>query len=374
MIALKNFSQTDDFRTFMQSILKVFDDNNSSYLQGFVVARHPTWNWLRRIDQEGWENLSPDHNLRWSWSDYGSEQYYTSDQTNEALLKMWHEYYPSRKPFVVKVCVGPTRPATLPIRRTLQAICARQTEFFGIVEDRAPATLISLEGGRSLTAGSHSGTIGGFLKDQHGNVHGVTCGHVGQFIGNSVSMQDVSGTTVTFGSILHTNWPLVAGSSSTLCQPSTAGNQVDMALTDLGHGQVATNQVRGVGVIDDIYPLSSLGSGHRVRMSGALTGADDYDITGYVVTYRVNHKGSFYFFSNVFEIAGVPIPGLLSSRTPTPKAGDSGGWVCCASDNGGNALCGMVFAADHGRGYVCFTDEMKSWASKPGVGLDLYVL
>ena len=318
MIGLRNFSQTDSFRGFMQAILRIVD-NSPAYLQGFVVARPPIWNWLRRIDQDGEDNNPYDNQFGLQWMNFPREQYYTSDETNETLLKKWHELYQSRKPFLVKVCVGPTSPATLLIRRALQTTCANQTEFFAIVEDRAPARLISLEGGRSLTAGSHTGTVGGFLRDQYGNVHGVTCGHVGQSVGNSVSMQDVGGSTVTCGTVVQTNWPLATSVSSTLCQPTTAGNQVDIALTDLGPGYTATNQVRGIGAIDDIYPLSSLGSGQRVQMSGAITGADDYDITGYVVTYRVNDKGAYYCFSNVFEIAGVPISGIFTTRTPTPK-------------------------------------------------------
>jgi len=215
-----------------------------------------------------------------------------------------------------------------------------------------------------MTAGAQSGTLGGFLKDQTGTIFGVTCGHVGQKKTDAASAQDVAGATVAIGSVVETNWPLTT--SAGLCQPATAPNRVDMALTDIALGQVATNHVRGIGRITAIMPLAGLGSGHRVQMAGAVTGADDFDVTGYVITYRTHFHGVYYCFANVYEISGVISNSLFGSYTPIPKLGDSGAWVCCPADPTGTALCGMLFAVDHARGYISFTNEMEAWAKSTG--------
>jgi hypothetical protein len=343
----------------------VQDHNYPLFLHGFVVARHPEWIRLRKMQREGWGSIFPNHESFMQVSSIGREEYFTGEGDDKNLQEKWQGLSPPRRqPFLVKVCVSPTTPRSVQLRLQLETICINETRFYAVVEDRAPARLATFEGGRSMTAAAQSGTIGGFLKDQSGSIFGVTCGHVGRNKGDITSAQDVAGATVAIGSVVETNWPLTT--STGLCQPATAPNRVDMALTDVAPGQVATNHVRGIGAITAIMLLAGLGSGHRVQMAGAVTGADDFDITGYVVTYRTHCNSVYYCFTNVYEISGVISNSLFGSYTPIPKLGDSGAWVCCPADPTGTALCGMLFAVDHARGYVSFTDEMDTWAKSTG--------
>ena len=370
MITLQGFSQGRAFLEFVDRIHGEFRDNDDPlFLHGFVVSRPPLWVQLRRgRRQGGGYSLMQDTEVFAPIGGMRREEYYTADGEDEALREAWHRLALKRAPFLVRVCVAPTTPATVALRRRFEDACGSEARFAAIVEDRAPAGLAaSLEGGRHMTAGPHPGTIGGFLEDPGGKRFGLTCGHVGQFKSNAAFAQDVGGTTVHFGTVVDTNWPLKP--STSLCQPSTAPNRVDLALTDVASGHVATNQVRGIGSINGIMSLNQLGSGHRVQMAGAVSGKNDYDITGYVVTYRTHHNGTYYCFTNVYEISGVISNSLLGTYVPIPKLGNSGSWVCCPAHPTGTALCGMLFAVDHARGFVCFADEMESWWTGQGYTL-----
>jgi hypothetical protein len=372
MIYLQRFSQTPEFIQFMGVIEAAVQDHDSPlFLHGFVVARPPEWISLRKMQREGWGTIFHDYESFAQVSGLGEEEYFTGDGDDKDLHKKWQSFSPPRRqPFLVKVCVAPTTPSSVALRRQLETICSNETRFYAVVEDRAPARLAALEGGRRMTAAAQSGTLGGFLKDQSGIIFGVTCGHVGQKKGDTTSAQDVAGATSGIGSVVETNWPLTT--STGLCQTATAPNRVDMALTDVASGQVATNHVRGIGIITAITRLAGLGSGHRVQMAGAVTGADDFDITGYVATYRTHYNGVYYCFTNVYQISGVISNFLFRSYTPIPKLGDSGAWVCCPADPTGTALCGMLFAVDSARGYVSFTDEMDTWAKSTGHALTTF--
>ena len=378
MLDLRNFSQSEDFLSFVERIQKAIEHDDRFFI-GFVVARHPYWDALKQNRARGYDVLYPGY---W-WQpglllpsligSYPIPEYYTSDDSDISLNDGWSQFSPKKGSFLAKVCVTPTEVASLPLRRRLEAICAAETNFFAIVEDRVPPRLSSLVGGKQLTAGSQTGTIGGYLKDQYGDYFGLTCGHVGCYVGDTVSATDTGGGSLVIGKVSNTNWKLTSISAGSLCQVATAANDVDIALVELDPGFVPSNTVNGIGQITDIFKLASLGSGHQVRMCGYQSGAEDYKITGYVVTYKTSHLGLDYCFSNVFEIAGVPSTStfqLFGQYVPVPKSGDSGAWVT-TDIAGGNALCGMLYAVDNARGYVAFTDQMLKWSS--GEGHDLTV-
>jgi hypothetical protein len=394
MIHLRDFSRTEPFLAFMRRITEaVLEAGKVSYLQGFVLTYDPMWSAFGRWLHSG--GNADGFPMRYSppplapqaldaphqaMMDLVPAQYFTDDYEDTRVWKLWQRYVgagSSRKPFFAKVCLAPTTPDTRTLRTVLEGICAAETNFSAICEDRERARLLSLEGGRSMTAGTNPGTVGGFLKDQGGTVRGVTCGHVGQSVSQSVSMQDMANASRTVGQVSHTNWALSATPAGTLCnnQGSGPANDVDIALIDLGSGETPTQTVRGVGDVTDIFGLAQLGSGHNVRMSGAVSGANGYYITGYVVIYNIPYHGNHYCFKDLFEIAGISRPryfGVFGAFTPVPQAGDSGGWICCPDPNGDHALWGMLLAGDNNRGYACFTDQMQAWAK--GRSLTLGVL
>jgi hypothetical protein len=388
MIYLRNFSQTDQFTNeFMRNITNaLMEAKRLSYLQGFVLTYDPRWSalgrWLRMggVNRPPW---SPDvpipipDPLLAMIANPAPEQYFTGEYDDSRLWQAWEKWGGGRNPFLAKVCLTPTTPDTRLLRTTLEQICAAQLSFTAVCEDRQRARFLTLEGGRSVTAGTNPGTVGGFLKDLNDpsrTIRGITCGHVGQAIPQTVTMQDTGGIARAVGTVSHTNWVLVATPPGVLCNNQGTGpaNDVDIALLELSPGEIPTSAVRGIGNITDIFRLAQLGSGHNVMMSGAISGANKYFITGYLVTYSIPYQGNFYCFRDLFEIAGIASPtyfGAFGTFIPVPQGGDSGGWVCCPDPNGDQALCGMLIAGDNNRGYCCFTDQMENWASTHRISL-----
>ncbi|AVA21296.1 hypothetical protein [Rhizobium sp. NXC24] len=379
MQELQSFSRTDEFRAFVDRVHQQIDPGENKFFLGFVVTRHPYWNSLKQIRAGGFDLLYPNYwppplGPYWVDSDMlRPPMYYTSDNNDDYLTSKWANFS-EKQSFLVKVCFAPTEKASLGLRRRLEAVCQAERNFFAIVEDRAPARLASHEGGRQLVTGGQNGTIGGFLRDQNGRFHGLTCGHVARTKGDVVSADDASNVLKTLGKVGETNWPLNPIGGNTLCQPHPGNHDLDIAIVNVASGVVPQNTVRGIGQITDIYGLSQLGSGHQVRMSGAQSGAEDYTITGYVVTYRTPYQGHYYCFSDVFEISGIPSTTwfqLFGQYIPTPSLGDSGAWVTTDTATG-NALCGMLYAVDNARGYVCFTDQIQSWTRHHGWDLSVF--
>ena len=376
MRELQSFARTPALLDFVSKIEQIVGREDPLLLHGFVISRPTVWNLLRRVRK--YPDIFRENLI--SYSDIGtliaisildgrSPRYLEDDaeydDAHNPIHSLWKERFGERRPFTVKVCIAPPTPSTLRLRRQIENACALEDRFFAVVDERVPAILASVEGGREVLAGAGSGTIGGVLKDASGNPVGFTCGHVGPTVGHSVSAQDLTGKIVPVGKVAATNWPLTP--SSGLCQPnSSQSNHVDIATIDFATGVSITNQVRGLGPVSHVYKLANLGSGNRVHMTGAVSGTEDYDITGYVMTYRVYGGSSYYCFSDIFEISGVPYNGYFSTITPTPKKGDSGAWVCCAASPTGLAFCGVLFAVDSARGYVCSTDEVMAWATSNG--------
>ena len=78
---------------------------------------------------------------------------------------------------------------------------------------------INVEGRIDIPATTY-GSLGGFLQDQRGSIWGVTCGHVAQNIGASVTFEDVSHTRYpNAATARHTSFPFPAHPQSILCNP-----------------------------------------------------------------------------------------------------------------------------------------------------------
>ena len=223
------------------------------------------------------------------------------------------------------------------------------------------------------------GTLGGFLKDQSGQIFGVTCGHVGQQVGNSVTLEDLHNVRyVSAGIVKNSSFSsLTPTPQSTVCNQylDNLHTDVDVALIELNSGFVGLNSIKKIGVVDEIYDRYQLQSGSQIWMQGAASGPNSYLIGGYGVTIKVvlqvAGKSSHYCFSHVFEIyhPGPPrtgvrtlVPALISqAMTNRPLPGNSGAWICFKKAQN-YAYFGNLIAVQGANGIATFADSLVNWA------------
>ncbi|MBL8253072.1 MAG: hypothetical protein JNJ76_05655 [Candidatus Competibacter sp.] len=387
-----DFSRTPEFVKFMAG-LQDRDGVQNGLIQGVIIDLHPVWRRFWEMVQQTGINpeitgypFLPIVLPSFPYADYSG--YYDAHWNAPAWgnFCQWQEKE-NREPFLVKICVRPTTPSTVSSRRSLEEY-ARKQPFFATVEDRpiarmAAASNIAVEGGVDISI-DKPGTLGGFLQDQHGHVHGITCGHVGQTKGNSVTLQDINGMKhANAGTVLHTNFKdLKPHDGNKFCNQyiDVPQFEVDAALIDLSGSFDGANTVRSIGKIVDIYDRTQLSSGQKVIMRGAVSGFNQYYIGGYGVTYKIFlddiQGGNYYCFANLFEIVGrshVPVPARIAAAiAPRAMGGDSGAWICCDNSHGNYVYCGNLIAVDGPNGYATFTDALRDWANREA-SLDLAV-
>jgi hypothetical protein len=289
-------------------------------------------------------------------------------------------------PFIVKICIRQAAPEHPDVARLTDF--ARHQPFFCIVEVRGIArAAATVEGGAGIDA-TLPGTLGGFLRDQKGDVYGVTCGHVAQIAAQTYDVTDVNGALLRgAGTVAHTSFgsltPLLHYQHCNRQQVDaleekygrTAGTTVDAALLNLSPPHLAGPAVGRIGDVDQIFNSSQFGSSSAVELYGNVCKHIRGYVGGYAVVYKVLfHNGDFHCFDHMFEVKtrsrfSSLLPPALAAK---PVSGDSGAWVCIpnSAGNGKFALCGMLIAVDGMDSYACFAETILHWADK-NYGLSL---
>jgi hypothetical protein len=283
-------------------------------------------------------------------------------------------------PFLVRIYVFPTRPDTIERRRIIEDYAAQQPLFASVVDSPVPVLAANVEGGASIVA-TEPGTLGGFLKDKSGRVWGVTCAHVAQNSGTSVTLIDPAGNqTKNLATVRYTNFGALAPVSQTSqCNPylhGAAKTTCDAALIELTATHLGLDSVRSVGKIDKIYAKTDLNVGNTVAMYGAASHLHDYDIAGYGVSCKIDsgqNNNTYICMSDLFEFSApgsrfwswLP-PRVRQAIMFQPLQGDSGAWLCHnhtgSSTNPTYAYFGNMIAVRGAMGLATFADNLVDWA------------
>jgi hypothetical protein len=280
----------------------------------------------------------------------------------------------SELPIILKICLLPSAETET---RELERF--ENQGFRVIYEVRPRAFLYSnprkhrrpLIGGVSLGSGTIAyGTLGGILEDAAKRRYAMTCAHVfssGQMVDQPAQYDD-SKAAGSIG-VRAQGTSLSASSSGSLCNPTTAVNEVDAALIDLGKGVSSDFEVLDIGKLSGIAKIRAMSVGQTVETTGRTSGHRLLEIGGMAVTYQFEGSpgGPKYCFKNLFEVRWP-----YSSKKPPVQAGDSGSWVCMP-DSSGLVWCGMVIGGDRMIGYAAFTEKIENWWSGPPLSLKLRV-
>ena len=276
----------------------------------------------------------------------------------------------ARRPFIIKLYVLPTTSETVESRRQIEGYTSEQSFFASVIDSPMAVLAAQVEGGADIGA-TGPGTLGGFLKDQHGNPWGVTCGHVAQTTGSAATLAGGQGK---LGSVAYSNFSkLSPQSQSAVCNQYVVKSQhsVDAALIDVSKSHRAMDSVQGLGRVDTIFDRTRLNSGNIVSMTGAISGTNDFEIGGYGVTakVRLSSGSAYYCFSDLFDFsAPANMPGWVPRRvaqavSPWPLQGDSGSWLCFNHSPNLYAYFGSMIAVRGSVGVAIFADSLIQWAN-----------
>jgi hypothetical protein len=364
-----DFAGSPDFQDFMRGLNRL-PPQSGALVHGVFIDVHPLFRTLsdgRRLTGSEDFPLTTGREL-----DPVQGGVYDLAEKPQQWLEFCKHSGKQESPFFVRVQVLPATPATLPARRAVEAYVRQQPFFAAVVETPQAMLALNVEGGIRVDA-SGPGTLGGFLRDQSGEVWGVTCGHVAPTVNAAFALPDVNGTVVRHaGTVIHSNFAQLSPSpTSALCNPfvGVAHSSVDVALIRLDPAHAPQDTVRHVGRVTALYDRFQLGSGNVLRMAGAVSGVADYAIGGYGVTVRIGLAGTGqqYCFTSLFDFTAHRNPSSLPARVaqalaPRPLPGDSGAWVCHDLQHGDYALFGMLVAVNGPTGIAIFADAVKDWA------------
>ncbi|HEV7600255.1 MAG TPA: hypothetical protein VGO49_08345 [Bradyrhizobium sp.] len=372
MRAQIQFAAREEFGSFMRTLAQ--HEAVQQVVHSVFIDLHPVWKALMDFRQAtGIEDTI------WPFPSVpmGAGPY-DPDSQHELWLRICKHHSKGEWPLLVRLYVAPTA-ASSESRRAVNSFVRDANQkfpFFIGIEDREPAEFAAghnVEGGYRITA-TAPGTLGGFLKDQHGDIWGITCGHVAQMAGGAVTVDINYVSHPNAGTVTASNFASLPSSPvSAPCNPyvASAAVDVDAALLRLNSGFSAFDTVASVGKIDAIFARTQLNSGDTVRMCGAASGAHDYVIGGYGVTCLVPLAGGAHCcFKDAFEIyapANAPalVPGRLAQAVvPRPLGGDSGAWICHRQTGGSFAYFGNLIAVHEAIGICTFADALTGWVQK----------
>jgi hypothetical protein len=389
MRAQMEFAATETFQTFLTGLTRF--EKAPSVIHAIFIDIHPVWKIImdyRRMT--GFGDFLPVFPNTASWMTYAAHYAALCQMSKQAggpydleePSVVWKEVCHAHKkdagqPFIVKVYVLPSTSETLESRRQIEGYAREQNFFTSVIDSPMAVLAAQVEGGADISA-TGPGTLGGFLKDQHGDLWGVTCGHVAQTPGSPAALAGGQGN---LGCVAHSNFSkLSPQSQSAVCNQYVVKSRdsVDAALIDVSKSHRAMDSVLGLGRVDTIFDRTRLNSGSIVSMTGAMSGTNDFQIGGYGVTAKVqlSSGAAYYCFSDVFDFAAVVnAPGwvprrLVQAASPWPLQGDSGSWLCFNHSPNLYAYFGSMIAVRGGVGVAIFADSLIQWA-KTDHGLQL---
>ena len=373
---LIDFSRSKEFSDFMRGFERLWEA--AQLVHGVFIEYHPYWQRLADSYMSSGIDIGQrpiryfDDSVLMSSCPLPHVGPYDADYLPTRWLDICGESRKIPKPYLTKVYVTPTTDHTRPLRRTLEQY-ARSAPFFAVLID-APIGILAanIEGGEEIVATS-KGTVGGYLKDQHGQHWGITCGHVAQTQHASITLSDVNGTTLNgAGIVTYSNFanfvPQAAGGQ---CNPyaGNPGLNVDAALYAPTAGHTPQATVQSVGAIDRINDKTDLNSGDTIAMRGAVSGRADYEIGGYGVTAKLQlaGTGNYYCFTDLFDFFAPAhsrfIPNrILQATLPWPRQGDSGAWLCHNYNASQYSYFGNLIGVRGSVGIATFSDELCNWA------------
>jgi hypothetical protein len=380
MRAQMEFASSEVFQGFMAGLDRL--ENARSVIHAIFIDIHPVWKII--MDYRRITGFS-DHTVPFptaSWVAYAA--HYAA--LSQACLRengpydlsqsssIWKEICGLHKkdpgpPFIVKVYVLPTSSTTLESRHRIEGYAAEQRFFISVVDAPMAVLAAQVEGGADIHA-TGPGTLGGFLKDQHGKCWAVTCGHVAQKTGSQAALGGGAGNlgVVGYSNFLNLTPQLASGMCN---QYVVKGNHsVDAALIEPAKSHKVMDSVQGLGRIDMIFDRTRLNSGNTVSMTGAMSSTNDYEIGGYGVTakVRLSNGSGYYCFSDVFDFSAPPtapgwVPGRIAqAAAPRPLQGDSGSWLCFNHSPNSYAYFGSMIAVRGAVGIAIFADSLIQWA------------
>ncbi len=298
-----------------------------------VLDLNPFWDACRRLEAAG---LRPDAYRWWSCGIGPSAPFPIPMRSpGPADLSMRYKvaddltdsFFGSRKrkgPYLLRILAAPVRTEEERRLRYQLVQAARQASIPTVVETEERATYVAGPGD-ALTAGSRTGTLGGFLRDgAFGQAYAVTCGHV-------VSTGSVSTSAGILGSCVHAAVPVQLPAVSVCTTGCVHMTKLDVALVDVGTATV-TNVATSAAQI--------VARGDSVEMHGGVSGKQDYEVGGIVI--EIDIAGSCW---DRLYLLHAPTSGLLPisvkvATHPLPKPGDSGAWLL----RNANEWAGMVVA------------------------------
>ncbi|MCA9803863.1 MAG: hypothetical protein KC777_17955 [Cyanobacteria bacterium HKST-UBA02] len=318
-----------------------------SLVQGVVLDVNPLWLRIYQIEQTGLSSemlrspyryplLALDNILI---EPFDSTVDLTVDiEGKNALTEMlqFHfekDFSDSSSKFIVKIVTRPLRRRDMEEQRRLLEL-VRSASFPAIMEARSPGKM-AIDGGDACESGGKNGTIGGFLRDQHGTIYAATCGHVAS-VGSMITRKGK-----VIGTCTYSNAPDPMPEGETCNSHCTVTNKLDFALIELNTGMFR-NRVSGIA--------DEVGCRESVFFKGAASGSNAYMVGGILLRYCPGNSN--VCFENLIEIR----PRISSSINPiigralakVPIIGDSGGWVETTS----NEWCGVLVAVDDTFGYA----------------------
>lgn len=244
------------------------------------------------------------------------------------------EYSDFLSKFIVKIVTRPLGRHDLEEHARLLEM-VREARFPAVLEVRSPGK-IAMDIGDACESEGKSGTIGGFLRDEHGKVYAATCGHVAR-----------QGSVITrkgkvIGTCAYSCEPVDMAAGEVCDSHCTVTNKLDFALIELNAGMFS-NRVSGIA--------DEVGCRESVYFRGAASGSNAYTIGGVLLRYCPGTSN--VCFENLIEIR----PSISSNLNPifaralarVPILGDSGGWVETISSS---EWCGVLVAVDDLFGYA----------------------
>lgn len=241
----------------------------------------------------------PDLTFRSDWSSYMTFEYFGKKPRGNG-------------PFLFKIASradSGVDPDLLEDHEILRGVAAEQ-RVLTIVEAHPQSTLANAPGA-SLLCGRRTGTLGGYVRDQHGSDYAMTCGHVTR----SSSVCDGSGTSL--GRASHVVEP-VSLPSGTICTDSCGHmTDLDVALID--------SPSPGRNIANSVAQL--IGNGQIVEMVGAVTPSASYEIGAHVVEYEIGGACWSRLVQIHTKLSGILPTSVRLALSPPPRRGDSGSWL-----------------------------------------------
>jgi len=233
-----------------------------------------------------------------------------------------------------------------------------------IIEEISPFVGLSdrrrhrpIKGGISVgnLGSKNTGTIGGFVQESNSKNHSflMSCNHVLYALNSlDISQQgpkDGGGLNEKIGSLKY-EIPLKKPAGYSWSSPY---NKVDIALASISYNIQVDENIRGLGRVKSIVPISQINLGDEIVFVGKESDTKYAYISEFIARKKVHINGIEYLFGDVFKIE--PIKPIYVGKLAQP--GDSGAWVLTNIINKTYDFYGALFAGSSEKYALCCFSE-----------------